>query len=226
MPASTSPNWAFTAGELCHSAAKELGAIGVNDTLDASEAEEMMKRLNGMLAKMSKDANLFRETTATITITGGTGAATLPAEVRGVRSMRYVQSATYKRTLAEWNRDQYFALPNRAQAGVPTAYYYSHQVAADQIYVWPVPAADASFEIDYSHTFFEAGGPDYTLDIPTEWYEVVLYGLASRSANIFGSTTLEPSTVARIDVQARKLYEEFLDADRPDAYVFEYDECR
>jgi hypothetical protein len=224
MPTSTNPDWFQTAGELCASAAYELGAVGMGDSLEDSEEAEMITRLNGMLAKWSTDMNMFRDVSATITIAGGVGAATLPSEVQNIRSVRHNVSATYKRLMVQWNRDQYFGLPNRTQAGSsPIVYYVSPGVEGDVIYVWPVPATDTDFDIDYGRSFYFAEGPEQTLDLPKEWYEAALYGLAARSANIFGATRLDPNAVARVDTQSRVTYQALLDGDRPDSYYMYWD---
>lgn len=223
MTVSTNPNWTQTVGQICLSAAMELGAVGLGDTLDSAEEAEMATRLNSMLAKWSIDANLFREATMTVTVTGGTGMAVLPASVRDIRSIRYIQASTNKRILAVWNRDEYFQLPNRSQAGFPMAAYFSKQIGGGVLYLWPVPAANVDLELDYNRSFFFAEGPEQELDIPPEWHEAALYGLASRSAGIFGTTQLDPQKVARCDAQARESYQRVLDSDRPDSYYFEYD---
>ena len=224
MPVSTNPDFFQTVGQLCLSAAMELGAVGMGDSLDASEEAEMITRFNGMLAKWSTEMNQWRDTSATITIVGGTGAATLPSDVQNIRSMRHIQSATYKRLMSPWNRDQYLGLPNRTQTGTPTIYYFSPGLDGVQVYIWPVPVTNQDFELDYARSFFFAEGPEQTADIPKEWYEAALYGLAARSANIFGATRLDPQAVARIDTQARVTYQALLDNDRPDSYYFEYDQ--
>jgi len=215
--------WSQTVGQICLSAAMELGAVGLGDSLEAPEEAEMTTRLNSMLAKWSIEANLFREESGTITIAGGTGAATLPDTIRDIRSVRLIQSATSQRMLAIWNRDQYFLLPNRSQSGNPMAVYFSPQIGGAVLYLWPVPAADVDLDLDYSRAFNFVSGPDETLDLPAEWHEAVLYGLASRSAGIFGTTQLDPAKVQRCDAQAKASYDRMLDADRPDSYFFEYD---
>lgn len=224
MTVSTNPTWTQTAGQICLSAALELGAVSMGDSLEASELTQMMTRLNSMLAKWSTDANLFREASATLIVPGGSGAVTLPAEVRDVRTVRHVVSSTSKRPLTAWNRDQFMMLPNRSQTGAnPSIFYLSSQIGGDQLFLWPVPTADVTLELDYSRRFFFAEGPDQELDVPAEWHEAVLYGLASRSVGIFGVTALDPGKVERCDVQARTSYQAALDADRPDFYTFEYD---
>jgi hypothetical protein len=225
MTVSTNSDWTQTVGQICLSAAMELGAVGMGDSLESSEQLEMQTRLNSMLAKWSIDANLFREASGTITVTGGTGAATLPPSIRDVRSVRHIQSASSKRMLGLWNRDEYFQLPNRAQTGAsPMVAYFSKQIGGAVLYLWPIPTADVDIELDYNRSFYFAEGPEQELDIPPEWHEAVLYGLASRSAGIFGTTKLDPAQVSRCDTQAKTSYERMLDSDRPDSYYFEYDQ--
>lgn len=226
MPTSGNTAWFQTVGQLEQSAALELGAIGMGDSLEASEEAEMTKRLNSMLAKWSIEANLFRDEVATVTITGTTGAATLPTDVRDVRGVRHIQSATYQRPLQSWNRDDYFRLPNRAQTGAtPLAYYLAKRNAdsGPALYIWPVPATDVDLELDYNRGFYFAEGPEQTLDLPEEWHEAALYGLAARCAGIFGATQLDPGNVERITAQAKAEFDRMLDSDRPDSYRFEYD---
>jgi hypothetical protein len=223
MPTSGNPDWTQTVGQLCLSAALELGVVGLGDSLDDSEQSEMMTRLNSMLAKWSIDANLFREDVATVTV-GTTGVLALDSDVRDIRSARFVQSATNKRWIAPWNRDQFFALPNRAQTGAsPMAFYLGRATTGLTLNVWPVPTANISLELDINRGFYFASGPEQEFDLPREWHEAALYGLAARCANMFGATKLDPGAVQRIETQARTTYEKMLDHDRPDSYFFEYD---
>ena len=221
MPTSGDVTLELTFADAAKSAAVELGAIGTADDLEDSEREEMQRRANSMLKTWSVEANLFREETATVTITGGTGAATLPAEVREVNSLRHVISATNHRPLARLNRDEYYAYPNRSTVGNPSIFYVNKGTDALELRIWPVPAADIDLNMDYSRGAYAIGAPDETLDIPTEWHEAFILGLASRSASMFGTTRIDPQTVARIEGQANALYQRMLDADRPDSYYFE-----
>lgn len=225
MPSSGVTTWPVTFAALAESAMRELGAIGMGDTPDSAEIDEALIRFNLMLRTWSTTANLYREALATITIAGGDGAATLPSDVRDVRTLRYIQSATNQRPLTQWNRDQYLSLPNRTQSGNPTMFYYSQQPegVGDQLYVWPVPSADSEYELDYSRGAYVVTDPTQTLDLPEEWAETALYGLASRMASMFGATRLDPAAVSRCDSKASALFEAMLDSDRPDSYQFYYD---
>lgn len=227
MPTSGTTVLELTAGDACKSAAVELGAIGVADELEDSEREEMFRRFNSMLNSWAVEANLFREMTATLTITSATGAASLPSDVRDVNSVRHIVSSTNKRLLTPWNRDQYMSLPNRATVGNPTIYYYGQGAETDALRIWPVPAADITLELDYSRRAYSITASEETIDVPQEWHEAVWMGLASRCASMFGATRIDPATVQRVDGRAEYLYQRMLDADRPDSYFFEpYAGCR
>ncbi len=227
MTTSGVTDWQVTAGDLIADAMVELGVLSSGETPEASELSDGMKRLNFMLKSWAGEANLFRETTGTVVITGGTGAGTLPQGVRDVSSVRHVVSATYERPLQQWNRSQYYMIPNRATVGNPSAYYLGSTVDGDEIRIWPVPAAAVTLHIDYSRGAEIVTDATETVDVPQEWYETVLYGLASRMANMFGAGRLDPSVVAMVTQRGEQLYGQMLDRDRPDSYFFEpYDGYR
>lgn len=221
MPTSGVTDWPLTAGELIQHSMIELGVLSSGEEPEAGEMADCLVRLNGMLKSWSKRVNLFREASGTLTITGGTGAATLEQGIQDLLSVRHVVSATNYRQLAQWNRDQYYSLPNRAAVGNPTIYYLSKGVDSTAIRVWPVPATDITLHVDYTQTAETVTSVDETVDVPQEWQEAVILGLASRCASIFGATRLDPQTVARIDARAAELYQFLLDSDRPDSYSFE-----
>jgi hypothetical protein len=222
MPTSGVTDWALTAGDVCRQAAIELGVISSGENLTADEQADCLLRLNGMLKTWGGEANLWRDDTATVTIAAGVGAATLPADVRDLSSVRLVVSSTFQRPLAPWNRAQYFALPNRSQtAAQPTAYYVQQGRDGDEIRLWPVNIGEVTLHIDYSRGVETVTDADETLDLPQDWQEAVIYGLASRIANMFGTTRLDPGAVQRVDARGRALYEQLLDRDRPDSYYFE-----
>lgn len=221
MPTSGETNWPLTAGEIVMQAMVELGVLPSGQEPEAGEMSDALVRLNAMLKSWSVRVNLFREESGTVTIAGGTGAATLEQSVRDLFSVRHVVSATYYRPLAQWNRDQFYSLPNGSAAGNPTIYYLSRGVDSTALHIWPVPAADITLHLNYSRAAETITSVDETLDIGQEWQETVILGLASRLASMFGATRLDPATVQRIDGRAAELYGVMLDSDRPDSYLFE-----
>lgn len=225
MPTSGITSWPLTGRDIITQALVELGAISSGETPTGEETADALMRLNAMLKSWAGEGNLFREETGTLVIPGGTGAGTLPAGVRDVSSVRHVISPTYQRQLGEWNRGQYYSMPNRAQttSSGPTVYYIGKTVSGVTINVWPVPSSDITLELDYYRAAETVTDPSETVDIPEEWQEAAILGLASRCASMFGVTRADPNTVARVDGKAQQLYQRLLDRDRPDSYFFEPD---
>lgn len=226
MTTSGVTDWPLTASEVIKQALVELGALNSGEEPESTEQDDAMIRLNAMLKSWGGEANLFREGTGTLIVAAGTGAGTLPDDVRDINSVRYVVSATYNRPLTQWNRAQYYAMPNRDQTGNPIAYYVSKTIAGTEIRLWPVPVDEVTLHLDYGRAVETVTSPDETLDIPQEWQEVAILGLAKRCANMFGTTRLDPGTVQRIERDADMLYNRLLDRDRPESYYFEpWDGC-
>lgn len=225
MTTSGITSWPLTAEEIVTQALVELGAIASGETPTGEEMEDGLLRLNAMLKSWAGEGNLYREATGTLVIPAGTGAGTLPTDIRAVSSVRQVVSATYNRQLAQWNRSQYLSMPNRAQTtnGGPSVYYIGQDVSGLSIRVWPVPSTNITVELDYSRSAQTVTDPSETIDAPEEWQEAMILGLASRCASMFGKTRTDPNTVARIDGKAGQLYQRLLDRDRPDSYYFEPD---
>lgn len=223
MPTSGETAWEMTALDIVYAAMQELGIYGAgeSDSVTAEELSDSLVRLNSMLKSWQTKANLFREATDEITVTGGTGEEALPSDVREINTVRYVASATNERLLAPYSRSDYLSLPNKAQAGTPSIYYVAKGVGETVLHVWPVPADDVTLKLDYSRQAETVTDGTETLDIPQEWHETVILGLASRIANMFGATRTDPATVSRVQGDAERLYQQMLDADRPDFYRFE-----
>jgi hypothetical protein len=223
MTTSGTYDWPMTAEQTITQALVDLGALNSGDAPETQETADALVRLNAMLHSWGVRGNLYRDQSGTVVITGGEGGATLPQEVRQINSARYVQSATNHRVLTQWNRDDFYSLPNRSQAGNPVAYYLKRGRDAPEIYVWPVPAADITLELDYGAAPETITDASQTVDIPQEWQEATILGLASRCASMFGTTRIDPATVQRIDDRAAQAYQLLLDSDRPDSYYFEPD---
>lgn len=221
MPTSGETSFSRTAGDWIKSALVELGAISMGEEPELSEYNEAVVRLNGLLKFIAVKGAMYRDSTATLTVTGGTGAVTLPATVRDVSSVRHVISATNHRPLALWNRSQYYALPNRITVGNPTIAFINKTVSGLELRLWPVPAADVSLHMDYSRAAEVVTAPDETLDIPEDWQDAFMLALAARCASMFGADRMDPAKVQRIEAQANSALTALFDADRPDSYYFE-----
>lgn len=221
MTVSGVTDWPLTAGEIVAQAMYELGELSQGEEPDGDEMEDGILRLNAMLRSWGGEGNMFREASSTLALAAGVASVALAADIRDVSSVRYVGS--YNRPLAAWNRGQFYSLPNRTQLGTPIAYYVSEAISGRTLNVWPVPSAACVLELDYSRQAQTVTDPSETVDVPEEWQEALILGLASRLAAMFGTTDTQPGKVARIDARAQATYQRLLDRDRPDTYVFEPD---
>jgi hypothetical protein len=216
-------SWPLTAGEIVAQATYELGAYSAGETPSGEDMEDGLLRLNGMLNYWSGEGNLYREETGTLVIAAATASGTLPEGVKQVSSVRHVVSTTNHRQLVSWERAQFYMLPNRIAVGSPSIYYVGKTLSGLTINLWPVSSTSITLAIDYGRAVETVTDPAETLDVPQDWQEAIIQGLASRMANMFGATKTDPSTVSRIDSRAAALYQRLLDRDRPDAYHFEPD---
>jgi hypothetical protein len=222
MATSGETTWTRTAGDIITDAMVELGVISLGMEPEASEYEGAVSRLNGYLQELDVEGLMFREGSGTVTIPAGTGGVTLSDDIGEVSSARFVVSATQQRPLQEWNRSEYYMLPNRAQtAQQPMAYTIKKSTAGTELLLWPVPTGDVTLHLDYLRPTQVVTAPDETVDIPQKWYNTVMMNLASRCASMFGSARLDPQNVARIDARAGQLQQRMLDDDRPNSYRFE-----
>lgn len=221
MTTSGITSWPLTAQEIVTQACYELGAIPQGDVPSGDEMEDGILRLNAMLRSLPD--TMFRETSGEVLVAGGSSSTLLAEGIRNVSSVRHVVSDTYSRQLAEWNRAEFYMMPNRTTAGNPSVYYAQKTTAGIQLFVWPTPADDFTLHLDYSAVPQTVTDPSETVDVPEEWQEAIIFGLASRMAGIFGATRTDPGTVGRIDQKAAILLGTLLDRDRPDSYYFEPD---
>jgi hypothetical protein len=215
--------WSLTARDMVKASLLELGVISSGEDPEASEMEDCLVRFNGMLKSWQNTTNLFRETTANIVTTPATASVTLSAGIRDVSSVRFVQSATIDRLLYPMGRTDYLSMPNKTTAGSPTMYYLSRQRDAAVLYLWPVSATAATLRIDYSRIAETITDQSETVDVPEEWQETVILGLAERCIGMFGTSRLDPATAANVRQRAGALYSQMLDSDRPDSYRFTYE---
>ncbi len=225
MPTSGITTWSLTAQQICTAAAEELGILPLGEVLEADEigtaSSGMIMRLNAMLKTWSIKANLFREATGEVEVPAGEGTGTLPQGIRDVSAVRLVLSDTNERPLAEWPRGNYLTIPNKTTEGDPTAYYLSQGIGGLTVSLWPVPTTDKVLKIDYSRSAEIITSASQTVDIVQEYQEAVYKGLAVRCANMFGAARLDAITLQKVAAEAAELERIMLDADRPNAYIFE-----
>ena len=103
-----------------------------------------------------------------------------PLEILGIRYKNGVNELP----MWQMTRQEYDDLPNKSSTGTPTTFYFNRQRETATITVWPVLAVTgtATFEISYQREF-EDVDLDTAPDVPGEYWEAMVYGLAARLAD-------------------------------------------
>lgn len=171
---------------------------------------------NDMLKSWQADGcNLWRLSDETVTVPANTEATTLDPRVLDVMEARFVGGVTYQRMLARLEWGDYRSLPNKLAVGFPTSYSLNKQRTTIEMSLWPV--ANEEIVIAYSGARViddVTDDLDDELDLPQEWMETAVYGLASRMLDIMDVATTSPATAQRIQARADQLYQKLLDFDR------------
>jgi hypothetical protein len=176
MTTSGLTSWPLTAEEIVTQACYELGSHAAGEVPSGEEMDDAIVRLNAMLKSWQGEGNLFRETQATITLLAGVASQALSEDIREVNNVWAVGS--YNRIMAEWNRSEYLSIPSPTTSGSPVAWYAATGTVLT-LYVWPVPSVDTDFILDYSRKSYTVTDPSETVDLPEEWQEAMILGLAS-----------------------------------------------
>lgn len=204
--------WSLTARDIITAALQENAILPLGESPEAAEAEACLTRLNAILKSWQIGLHLQAE--ATVTVPANSPSGTIAANVEQVLSARLVQSPTSQRPLARWERDEYFALPNKAARGAPSIFYVGEQAEASTMYLWPVPTVNTSLLVDYLRKPETVTNLSETIDFPQKYQEALYAMLAVRCAGLFGVTP-GPELAQR----AERLRREAEDAERPSAYT-------
>ncbi len=80
-----------------------------------------------------------------------------------------------------FSRDQYFNQVNKLSRGTVVNAYYSPQINNGRVYVWQTASSVNDFvRFTFERSIEEVLIGDDNLDLPNEWLETVIYGLAAR----------------------------------------------
>jgi hypothetical protein len=207
----------MTARDVCTTAAQELGVYSAGETLGASDAAEMMKRLTWMLKSwQSLGCNLWREEEGEIVFAIGEKTLELDPRCIDVIEARFQQSATFQLQMQRWELGEYTRIPNKDQPGAtPLAFYLRKLVDSVTMTLWPVPTLETTILYTYARVIEDVTDLNQTLDVPQQWMETVYMNLAARCASMFGATRLDAATVNLIGARAAILEQQLLDQDRP-----------
>jgi hypothetical protein len=205
----------YTAGQICTAAFRQCGVVAIDRDAEAEEMDIALMTLNVMLKAIQiPTATLWKISTGSITITDATASYAVTGRPVNIDSVNYRRSgADLPMLRLTW--EEYRDLPDKASAGQPTQFHYQRLRETATLYVWPVLATAAGETLEWSGRaeIEDVAATTDTLDVPGEWYEAIIYGLADRLCDAF---PVAPQRRQIIMARAESALRKAEDGDRPD----------
>lgn len=207
----------LTNEQICTRALRKIGVVAIDETATSEEIEIAREGLFLMLKGwQNRRLDVFLKSSMSIPCTTSPAHTLDPVRPLEVESVRYNNGST-DLPMTRMTRQEYDDLPLKNVTGTPTQFYYDRQREIARLYVWPVPASVTSetFEITYTREIEDVLLGD-TADIPAEWYNATVYGLADQLQDDF---EINPPRTA-VTMRAREMLEEALGFDREGSVYF------
>jgi len=231
MATSGTYNYLATAGVIVTEALRKIGVVEEGTSASTAQIEDAMPALEMFLKSLgNKGLMVWKVQKASITLVASTNAYTYDVNYRftEITDIQYRDSSGYDTPMIELSREEYSRQNNKSLEGQPTQYWWDKAPVPgdDRVYVWPAPdTANAGSSQALIVTGIlpiedaDDSTPDgtYDIDLPSEWYEAVAYGLAVRLAPHFGI----PITDRReLRAEYKEILEDTLNFDRETASVY------
>lgn len=220
MATSGSTNYAPTSLEIITQALQLIQEVAKGQTPAAEDAEYARVVLNQMIKTWGAEGRLWLETEGSITLLASTSAYA----VTGVRKVLQVRRSVSGSNLilTEDSRSDFYARPNPTSTGTPLNWYQDRQRTTKTIRVWPVPdatiAAITTLPYTYARVIEDVAALNNEPDVPQEWIEALVYGLAKRLAPT--SAIVGTPAYAEIKEGAQLLYAALDAVDQESASLF------
>lgn len=191
-----------TATTLITSALDAIGAYGVGESLEAADAADGLRRLNGLLSSWAIQPQtipvikreVFDIVANQTSYSIGSGAnfnTTRPSMLTGAALLLTSATPDQEIPLTLLTDDGYRSILTKAQTNtLPTALYYSPTFTTSgwgTIYLWPIPdTADNDLVLYRPEQLSEFANLTTQYQIPNGYEEALTYNLAVRLAAPFG----------------------------------------
>lgn len=178
----------ITTQDLIGDALRKIGVVAEDEPMTADQAASGLRAWNRLLKSwQNRGYNLWAVTQQTITLTTAASYTMSPVRPVRIHGARLVRNGI-ETPMLSMTRQEYDDLPVKASTGLPTRFYYDKQRESALLYIWPVLSVAAGETINVT---YEREAEDQTdlaaiPDIPAEWWEAAVYGLAARLADNHG----------------------------------------
>jgi hypothetical protein len=198
MTISSSYNYSTTRDDLIKGALRILGVISQGQTPDATQVTDAAEALNQIVKAWSSEGLpiwLIKKQTITLTATN-TYAIGLGQTVNIAKPLRIYQALLHGITdlidipLQPKSQEEYTRLSQKSSPGQPIQYYYESLKDIGNLYIYPVPDANAiankNLQITYSSPLADFDTSTDEPDIPQEGIRALKWALASELAFEYG----------------------------------------
>lgn len=177
-----------TVRQIVEDALLQIGVGTLGQTPSAARSDLARRTLSRMLKEWQLLGHpAFTRTSQSLTLTTAASYTLNPVRPMRILSARLKKDGI-ETPMFEMSRREYDDLPQKTTTGLPTNFYYDRQREAALFYVWPVlsAAAGETVEITYEREIDDLASLNDTIDVPGEWYDPVVWGLAAELAPVFG----------------------------------------
>lgn len=178
-----------TTRDIATAALRKSGITSIGDAAGAEDMALALGALNRMLkAWQNSGPNLWAYKTMSLALTTAASYTLSPIRPLSVISAR-LKRGGIETPMGQMTRTGYDELPLKTSTGLPTSFYYDRQREAAKFYVWPVlaTAAGQTVEITYVREMEDVAEGDQ-VDVPGEYWDCVVYGLAARLVDDYSIT--------------------------------------
>ena len=195
----------------------EAGTLGISARAEAMThgilaANRILKRWSGVERLQCFTTEISISLTAA---TASYSSATLgrPAEIHNIR---YRDSNSIDIPMIQMSTQEYYELPDKTSAGIPTQWMYDKQKESPTLFVWPVKATvtTEALKLTVYRESDDISAETDTVDLAVEGYEAFTMTIAERLAPVYGKAS---SSLKYDALQARK---EFFAGDNEGMLVF------
>lgn len=163
-------------------ALREIAVLAYDEAPDAEMLRIGLRRIGRLLRGWQNlGYMLWLKAEQTVTLVAATPSYLLDPKPVRILSARRV-SGVIETPMQELTRQEYDDLPMKSSAGVPTCFYLDQA----RLFVWPAPAAGSgSVRMTYEREIEVPANVQDSLDLPPEWDEAIVLGLAEALAPIY-----------------------------------------
>lgn len=195
MPTSGISTFINNRESIVRRALRIVGAFTSTDLPRPEQSFDAITVLNTMLKTWSTEGYLWLRHFYEVILIANTNSYKLgPSSVPAIDRPVHVFNANRKSSsgneipMIQLTRSEWMAIPNKTTLSTPVQFYYDGQTEDGVLYVWPCPQPGTTdkliLDIDRQIDIMSDSLDDF--DFPPQWYEAIVYSLATRLAPEYG----------------------------------------